>query len=371
MDSNIFYIIIIVLVVVVLFHLIHNSSNQIDNFEGTNTALFDQQLYDKLSTDPECTDDTDSTCDSNCETDCENGCRLYDDGKYRDPGTVGLDRTDKSKSWYHVANVLVPDEYLGRCKSRCDGDYDVVTAKAINRLSKNKDKYKRNKKGKKRRCLGTMVFGGNYDGVLINDPFDADKYKNSVPFCARPKKPCPDPDEMFVDVYGDTCKINEDSREMKRYIRDNVLDGKAQCGCVIDKSKSEFKRSEVDTYRQDYLNFMNKINGTSDPAVDAVDRINEITLHGGIKADGQTISSTYDNLIAITTEGVTPKPQLKCVSGSISDQILQPFCTGPANGGRYIMADSWMYPDENPSNGGVVFDGILGNDTMMNKHAMV
>lgn len=90
----------------------------------------------------------------------------------------------------------------------------------------------------------------------------------------------------------------DSDNNVKKYIREYVLDGKSQCECIPDKSKSEYTRNEIDEYRNSQLEFRNKIYGTSSPAEDPVDRVNNITLNGGIDANGQTIADYYDNLVS-------------------------------------------------------------------------
>jgi hypothetical protein len=52
--------------------------------------------------------------------------------------------------------------------------------------------------------------------------------------------------------------------------------------------------------------------------------------------------------------------------------IPQGYYTNNANNsGRYMMRDNWMYGGENPNNGGMLFDGIYGDDQMMNYDRMI
>jgi hypothetical protein len=150
----------------------------------------------------------------------------------------GLDKTDIQ--WYKVNNRLVTN----------DGDVSN----------------------------GNIIFDDNYDGVIKQNnninldkrerPINKKKYKNNNRF------------------------------DVKEYIRNNVLNGKSQCYCVSDNSKSEFTRTEVDDYREQQLKFQGEmIYGTSAPAIDPVDKMNIIKMDGGFKGNGQTIADVYDSIV--------------------------------------------------------------------------
>jgi hypothetical protein len=102
----------------------------------------------------------------------------------------------------------------------------------------------------------------------------------------------------YQSVHGNMCDIDNSDVDVKKYIRNVVLDGRDQCYCVEDKSKSEFLRDEVEDYREGMLDFYNKINGTADLPVDPVDKMNDIIMNGSIKnGNNQTIATFYDNLV--------------------------------------------------------------------------
>jgi hypothetical protein len=220
---------------------------------------------------------------------------------------------------------------------------------------------------------GRLVFQDTYTDKVTSDPYEANMPKYPPTF----GDPIKYSDEKYVDVLGNTCSVGEDKLDINRYIRDFVLDGNAQCGCVVDKSKSIFTRDEVDEYREKHIQFRDKINGTSALAEDPVDKMNRITLEGGIKAEGQTIADFYDKLVnpQISNRNGpgfvlgSPLPSDKCVRPprfDASSGIPQGFYTERANnGGNYMVRDNWMYNNENPNNGGIFYDGISGQDPMI------
>lgn len=177
----------------------------------------------------------------------------------------------------------------------------------------------------------------------------------------------PEYKDIYMDVFGNDTTQQTNDLEIKRYLNDYVLDGKMQC--EADKSQSVFNRTEIDNYREQSFDFQNKINGSSAPAIDPVDRVNQNRLSGGIKATGQTISNYYDNLIDPNNNPTLQirKPlnynqtQGRCIKPPIIDSkngIPQSFYKGNKN----ILIDNWVYPNEKPNNGGILYDGITGDD---------
>jgi len=277
----------------------------------------------------------------------------YSEGKYRDPNTFGIDRTDPSLGWYHVVNKMVDDNTTkGRyCGTQCkkDGDYH-------------------------------LVFGDNYEEGTTSDPYDASPIKKPINIDYTNFRA---PSENMTDMNDNACAFNESDKNIKRYIRDYVLDGNTQCECAINKSQSSFTRNEIDNYREKQLEFRDKIYGTSSPSVDAVDRMNIVTMKNGIGASGGTISEFYDNVVGqrvsnlngpgfihgstIPTKGCVRTPQL-----DTSVAIPHSFYTDSGSGGgKYMMQDNWIYDNENPNNGGIMFDDIKGTDPMMEFNRMV
>lgn len=374
MQRYIFDIVLITLAVVVLLHLVFNNSlfasdkNDAEHMRGVSNK---------------------SNLNSKSNVNYETVFKLkpYDDGEYRDPGTSGLDRTDSTKEWYHVANKLVGSDNsvdsdnkkeedftlfgvtFGNSKSASDSDsnsdsdsVDADYAKLVDILHSDNSKSNNLKTERKAIKQGRLVIGDNYEGRMTSDPIDAGQQKRPPTFGDRPR---------YSEEVLHACIIeDQDALEMKRYIRDYVLDGKEQCGCVPDKSKSDFTRNEIDEYREKFLQFGNKVNGTSAPAEDPVDRMNMIALQGGIKAEGQTIADFYDNLLL--PKSVSPFksfPKATCVDPPTFDPssgVPQAYYTNNANNGSYIMRDNWMYSGENPNNGGMLYDGIFADDQELN-----
>lgn len=291
MDSYVFDIILITFAIVVLLHLFYNNNLFVSHREK-------------------------NVCNENMEN------------HNRDEGTYGLDRMDKSKPWYHVANKLVTEEK--KIDTKCDE-------------------------------LGKITIEKNYDGNLESETYDINLERR----------------ETLTDHKGNVCSLGNRSGNMKRYIREYVLDGNAQCGCVVDKSKSDFTRDEVDDYREKQLRFESeKINGTSSPAIDPVDKVNQLTLHEGKYPCGQKIADFYDKLIDNHVPNMNDLDNYtkttKCIKPphlDISQGVPDSYYTETNN--NYILRDNWMYVDEKPNNGGYYFDNIKGSDPMMTSHRMV
>ncbi|VBB18034.1 hypothetical protein YASMINEVIRUS_497 [Yasminevirus sp. GU-2018] len=372
MEQYVFDIILITLAVVVLLHLIFNNSLLVNSSCQNNSNEGMASIKD------------DSSVNTRRERKRQN--RTYDDGEHRDTGTTGVDRTSEEKQWYHVANKLVTENTVNgelvktldtiRKAQRKPHDDSPKTSKKDGESADNDGKRVRQQvlsNLKRSRQQGRIVFPDNYEGRMTSDPFIADPLKTPSTLGPRPRYS----DEKFTDVLGNECSVNEDSLEMKRYIREYVLDGKSQCGCITDKSKSDFTRDEIDAYREQQLEFRDKINGTSAPAEDPVDRMNLITMQGGVKAQGQTIAEFYDKLLVPKSASPLkqPYPSAKCMTPPSFDNesgVPHAYYSGEANnGGRYMMRDNWMYAGENPNNGGMLYDGIFGNDQMIEDDRMI
>lgn len=385
MDSYIFNIVLITLIIVVVLHFVYNKSlhasqNKISENMKNTGALCDNLTYDDKSYT-----DSDSQSTSHKSVYSKhilNKCKkkIYDDGEYRDPGTYGIDRTSKDKKWYHVVNRLVTNDDAETIIDDSDNEDNKENRKSIRSLKKHiRDNKKRRKKRDdimRKKCgnIGRLVFDDIYDGNITNNDFDADRHN---PPTSKRIMHCMNTDADFIDVYGNKCSTVNDSDEIKKYIREKVLDGREQCGCVVDKSKSNFTRDEVDEYREGHLRFGDKVYGTSAPAIDPVDRTNLITLQGGVRAQGQTIADLYDSLVTIDKPSSTPfakSPRIGELQNrnTPSSRYPQSFYTDDANnGGRYIKRDAWMYSGEKPTNGGPIFNGIVGNDPMINDDPMM
>jgi hypothetical protein len=360
MESYILDVILITLAVIVLLHLFYNTESK------TTQCTENMSVVNSLVSSLTETEADEALRKDNKQILPEVPTKTYDDGIYRDKGTIGLDRTSCSKPWYHYTNRLVKgiddEKILKDGKSRKD-----INREAVESLIKS---------GKVNK--GRLVFEDNYTDKVTSDPFEADitKYPPTLGGLKYYS------DEKYIDVLGNVCSLDDDKLDMNRYIRDFVLDGNAQCGCVVDKSKLDFTRDEVDEYREKFIEFKDKINGTSALPEDPVDKMNKITLQGGVKADGQTIADFYDKLVGSTgtRQGPgfvlgSPIPSDRCVRPPVFDAssgVPQGYYTKNANnGGRYMLRDNWVYNNENPNNGGIFYDGISGQDPMIDNDRMV
>jgi hypothetical protein len=358
MDSHVFDIILIILAVVILLHLFYNNSLFVSSVRDSNEHM-SHNKRNATNTD----------------------IKMRNDAEYRDNGTRGIDRTKPSKKWYHVANKIVDNAKTKKTSKKVNNTKSKKTSKKVNKYFDNE---KNNEKNNDKNY--DLTFGSDYEGRLTSDPYEVDMQKHPETMDHKGFDNN-NPNEKYEDVNGKSCTLAERSANMKRYIRDYVLDGKSQCECVVDKSKSDFTRNEVDEYRDQQIEFRNKTYGTSAPAVDPVDKMNTITMQGGIKGNNQTIADFYDNIVggshnkrisnlngpgfimgsSIPTNKCVEPPHIDTTSG-----IPQGFYTGSANaGGKYFMRDNWMYNNENPNNGGALFDGIQGEDPMLNIQRML
>ena len=213
---------------------------------------------------------------------CE-GRKIRIDDDYREEGTCGIDRVRCERlPWYHNTNRII-DQYDKIDDDEID-DKSLCCIKTATKKNKNKNK----------ECF-EIKFGDYYEGDFpinepkVNDRQDTKTIDSSSKFRY----------EEYTDIDGKPETQEEQIDWVKRYLRDNVIDGRSGRGkyCVTDKSKSIFKRGEIDEYRNDQIEFRNKIMNTSDPAVDPVDKMNMLTLAGGIKGTGIGIADVYDNLV--------------------------------------------------------------------------
>jgi hypothetical protein len=261
--SSINTMILITLCMVVILHLVYNNSL------FCKVSKSDDNMNDNVDENMRNLDLNDLDGYNNLNNPSRN-LRTYDDHRDRDNGTHGLNRTSRSKKWYHYMNKQAVND--------------------ISRKKKNGMKRKNNRKK-------TLVFDDIYQGVLIPE-----KFYNKPNVENDNNIECENGtgilENKFENVDGDICTIAKDAMRVKKYIREKVLGGDAQCECVVDKSKSEFTRDEIDAYREKQITFRDKIYGTSSPAVDPVDKMNEIMLKGGIRGNGQSIANFYDSLVS-------------------------------------------------------------------------
>jgi hypothetical protein len=191
-----------------------------------------------------------------------------------------------------------------------------------------------NKSGKK------LVFNDNYDGKLSSNPFDAHEFKIMSKY--YPDSKLNDKikafnqasNQTYTDVYGNENTTGQSDVDVKKYIRDVVLNGNADCECVVDKSQSSesvFTRKEIDEYREQALQFHTKINGSSAPTEDPTDRMNLINLKEGIRAKGQTIADVYDNIIGGQISNQSNQ-SMQSINSSIAPMQ---FSSNQMNGNNY------------------------------------
>lgn len=276
------------------------------------------------------------------------------------PSRIGDTYTNEGNlPWYDVSNRLLDEREIPK--------NDVVRMDN-NKMKMGNDSYK-------------IVFGDQYEGRLTSDPYEVDLKKVPEPVELKGFNNN-NISEVYVSADGKQCKISEDHENMKRYIRDNVLGGKNSCECVVDKSKSEFTRDEIDKYREGQIEFRNKIYGTSAPADDPVDKMNRVVNNGGMcgmNGNGMKVSDMYDNLVTPDHVKVSnlngngffhgsPLPRKECIKAPIietNNGVPYGNYIDKSNGNNRYMTDNWMYNGENPNNGGKMYGGLMGNDPMM------
>jgi hypothetical protein len=313
MQRYVFNIILITLVLVIILHMVYNNSlfavpqsvNDPEYMKSLGNDDLDPVSCPVISRAPGASGPVTSSAPEAKGHDIVIEPKIYNDGKYRDAKTRGIDRTNDSKRWYHDVNKLITNEsdtnqndipeLIRKINKHRSVKIKTPDANEIKISSLNKTKkYK-------------LTFDDYYNGNLMADPYEIALVKKQVNSDQNASANDQDNTKDSVDVNGDTCAtFAESDQNIKRYIREYVLDGNTQCECVVDKSKSDFTRNEVDQYREQQIRFGDKINGTSSPAEDPVDKMNQITMQG-IKATGQTIASFYDNIVGnkVTDPGAT------------------------------------------------------------------
>jgi hypothetical protein len=227
------------------------------------------------------------------------------------------------------------------------------------------------------------TIGGTYTGDVN---FPELKQLNQVPTTTQEKYPytaISDLNEALQELHkmksvrsNEDLVMQENADNVKKYIRERVLNGMNECECVPDKSQPEFTPEEIDSYRNQQIEFRENTYGSSKgvEGIDVVDKLNQITYNGGIPGNGMTIAQYYDSLanskIGNTSSGFimgTNIPRNKCVNRpNIDINANGPvgFYTGMGSG-KYFKSDNWEYKNENPNNGGFYYDNIAGNDPML------
>jgi len=280
----------------------------------------------------------------------------------------------KDVPYYHVLNKTV--------------DNSSVNSDSIMAMVKGYNRQKRTKHNKHKK----IVFANNYEGRLT-DPFDkSHKIKLDGDLDMKGAL-CTDPFKVgLADLHNrnneeyDGCNLDNEMADTKRYLREYVLNGKDQCYCVTDPSKSEFTRSELDAYREQQIEFRDKIGGTSADFVDPVDKMNEIGMVG-IKGNNKSIRAFYDSIVENkidrelkgnpelfnlnTGMDISNKSHRLHKSHYRNPQIPSSAYSQSSNaGGMYLARDNWMYANEATANGGMDATGLRANDPMIDPNLM-
>jgi len=284
----------------------------------------------------------------------------------------------KDVPYYHVLNKTIDN-------SSVNSDSIMAMVKGYNNNKRNKNKHQK------------IVFPNNYEGRLT-DPFDkSHKIKLDGDLDMKGAL-CSDPFKVgLADLHNqnneeyDGCNLDNEMADTKRYLREYVLDGKDQCYCVTDPSKSEFTRSEIDAYREQQIEFRDKIGGTSADFVDPVDKMNEISMVG-IKAKNQSIRAFYDSIVENKIDRkLKGNPELFNLNTGMdrsnrsnrshrshkshkshyrNPQIPSSAYTQTSNaGGMYLARDNWLYTNEATANGGMDVT-LRANDPMIDSNLM-
>lgn len=305
---------------------------------------------------------------------------------------------DKVRKSINAKDSKIKKHNTRECNIQSDGDngyhkFCNNDPKALKTLGR---RAKKNRSGSYKSYVdeNKLVFADNYEGRLTSDPFDADAVQVNRSGLDMKGFLGNNPFEELKDVNGNACNLDPEMTGLKRYIREYVLDGKDQCFCATDPSKSEFTRDEIDRYREQQIEFRDKINGTSEIPFDAVDKMNEITITG-IKAKNQSIANFYDSVVenqydrkgqekpsrrvnnldgsgfimgtSIPTDNCITPPEL-----NLDAAIPTGSYTQSANsGGRHFLRDNWMYTNENPNNGGIDYNGIGASDPMLDHNLII
>ena len=208
-------------------------------------------------------------------------------GEYRDENTCGMDRMSKDKKWYHEANRLVKhDEQL------------YTKNKRKNMKSKRNEKRKKSivKCGDKKKKLKNLVFNDFYEGGDFNELMEE---SNGIKLEKKDRtnySTIDDKNKMISCNDGKICD-NTNNDDIKLFLQEKVLNGQDDCFDIDDKNKAKYTRDEVDNYREQQIQFRNKILHSSAPVGDPVDKQNQIRLQGGFLGNNETIADVYDSMV--------------------------------------------------------------------------
>jgi hypothetical protein len=324
-------------------------------------------------------------------------------GKRAVPSLNQSDLTHKDGSIYtpdELKDLKIKKCNTRECNIQSDGDngYHMFCNNDRSKLRTLRRRRKVNRSGSYQDYVhkNKLVFADNYEGRLTSDPFDADAVQVNMSGMNMKGFLGNNPFETVKDVEGNKCNLDPEAENLKRYIREYVLDGKDQCYCATDPSKSEFTRDEIDRYREQQIEFRDKTYGTSKDFEDAVDKMNVVSMTG-IKAKNQSIANFYDSIVENKFDrelkggyklthrvGNLDGPGFIMGTTIPSDDCVKPpefdlnsavptgsYTQSANTGGRYFLRDNFMYTNENPNNGGPDFTGVRGNDPMLDPNLII
>ncbi len=230
-----------------------------------------------------------------------------------------------------------------------------------------------------RQLTKIRTIGGSYTGNTQGDVYLPEEKKfDMTPTPAMQKEEAlKELERLQAMRSSDDLALEENVQNVKRYIRDYVLNGLNECECVPDKSQPDFSPEEIDAYREKHIQFRENVFGTSKgiDGIDPVDKMNQVAYNGGIPANGMTIAQFYDKIADSKVSNVsnnfvmgTNIPKNKCVMPPRIDNHANGgpagFYTGMGSG-KYFKSDMWEYQNENPNNGGSYYDNIMGDDPLI------
>ena len=123
--------------------------------------------------------------------------------------------------------------------------------------------------------------------------------------------------------------------------------------------KDKYSDVDIQKYRDKFVDFRSYTCQTSG-GIDTVDKMNEVILSGDKVTTGDKISNIYDSL----TQNCIKNPNLDKIS-------ISPQYKMQGSMGNYYTKDNWIYGYDNVMNGGMFYDGITGQDPMMDNQMAV
>lgn len=163
----------------------------------------------------------------------------------------------------------------------------------------------------------------------------------------------------------DTNQINGDNTYTREFMLNNDM--------PIPTEPISYTENEMQDYRNDFFNFRNKTNQSSQ-GVDSTELLNENILsnNGNIydvnaKAKkGQKISEIYDGLTIGQYQNIAPTDTVTSkdhIAPNYDRVTHSPQFKTNGGNGSFFTNDNWMYKTDNVMNGGEFLDGITGSDS--------